>query len=485
MENLKQKTFSGMFWKFFERILAQGISFIVSMIIARILTPHDYGIVAIVLIFINIGNVFVSNGFNTALIQKKEVLKEDFSTIFYCSLFVAIIIYLLLYLIAPIISDFYQEKSLTTIIRVFSLTIPISSYKAIQSAWVARQMDFRKFFYSTLIGTIVSAIVGIIMALHGFGVWALIAQHFTNTIIDSLILTLTIKWKPQLVFTWKNAKPMLLYGGKVFGADLIGTIFNQLYGFVIGKRFSPESLAFYSKGKQIPDLFNNNISSTICSVLFPAFSQISDDNEKINNSLIKTIGMSSFILCPIFVGLFFIANNLILILLTEKWIESVIYIRIACLGAFITISGILDVQLLKAVGNSGLVLKLEFIKKPLALAVIIITTFFGVYYVAWASVIVSVLEMLINALAVRKVQHILIRMRIRAIWKSIISSIFMGICVGIIGLLNVNKVLLLFIQIITGIIIYIVISKLIKNDNYYYLLEYLKSRFQKKGSYEN
>ena len=211
-QSVRSKVFSGLFWKFGERILAQGVSFFVSVILARLLMPGDYGTVALITIFISLANVFVVSGFSTALVQKKDANETDFSTYFYCSLIVSVLIYGILYLSASNIVAFYRQKELTVIIRVFSLRIPISAYNAIQHAYVERHMIFKKYFFSTLFGTIISGIVGIIMAYLGFGVWALIAQYFTNTIIDTIVLGITVPWYPKLLFSWTSAKSMMSYG---------------------------------------------------------------------------------------------------------------------------------------------------------------------------------------------------------------------------------------------------------------------------------
>ena len=221
MENefLKGKIASGLFWKFSERVLAQFVSFIVSIVLARILLPEQYGIVSIVLIFISFADVFVTSGFSAALIQKKDANDTDFSTIFYCSLFASLIAYAILYLIAPLIAKFYNMYDLTIVIRVFSFKLIISSYNAIQHAYVSKHMVFKRFFFSTLIGTIISGFVGIILAYKGFGVWALIAQYLSNTCIDSIVLSFTIPWHPKCEFSYKSAKELIKFGTKVLIAD--------------------------------------------------------------------------------------------------------------------------------------------------------------------------------------------------------------------------------------------------------------------------
>lgn len=269
-KDLKNKVFSGLIWKFAERILAQGVSFIVSVVLARILMPSDYGIVALILVFINIANVFVTSGFSTALVQNKDANSVDFSTNFYCSFALSILVYGILFAIAPFLSQFYEMPDLALILRVFALRIPLSAYSAIQHAYVERYMIFKRYFFSTLGGTLISGVVGIMMAYNGFGAWALIAQYFTNTIVDILVLSITVPWHPEFRFSWKSAKSMMNYGWKILVADLSGTFFDQLRSLIVGKAYTSADLAFYNKGNQLPSLITTNISSSIMTVLFPA-----------------------------------------------------------------------------------------------------------------------------------------------------------------------------------------------------------------------
>ena len=208
---------------------------LISIFLARILNPSDYGIVSIVLIFITLANVFVTSGFSTALVQKKDASKVDFSTNFYCSLFVSIIIYIALFLLAPHIASFYNNEQLCIVLRIFALRIPLSSFSAIQHAYVERNMMFKKYFFSTLFGTLSSGVIGIVLAYHGYGVWALVAQYLTNTLIDIIVLLITVDWKPTLEFSYKSAKSMMNYGSKIFAADFAGTFFEQLRSIIIGK----------------------------------------------------------------------------------------------------------------------------------------------------------------------------------------------------------------------------------------------------------
>ena len=400
---LKNKIFSGLFWKFGERILAQGISFAVSVVLSRLLLPDDYGVVAIVLIFINIANVFVISGFSTALVQNKDATDVDFSTNFYCSLGMSFVVYGVMFFASPQIAVFYEMPELVLIIRLFSLRIPLSAFSAIQHAYVERHMLFKRYFFSTLFGTVTSGVVGIALAYIGFGVWALIAQYFTNTIIDILVLLVTIEWKPKLMFSVQSAKNMMSYGSKILLADLSGTFFDQLRSLIIGKIYTSSDLAFYNKGNQLPNLITTNISASIMSVLFPAISNINDDNERVKILTRKSTKTMAYMIMPMLLGLACVSKPLTVILFTEKWLETVPYIQILSIACAVGMIGTVSLQTIKAVGKSDIVLKLEFIKKPVYVVLLIIGVIIGPLAVAMTMLIYNIFGSLVNAYQLSRV----------------------------------------------------------------------------------
>ncbi|PHK57413.1 lipopolysaccharide biosynthesis protein, partial [Enterococcus faecium] len=326
-DNLKYQVMGGMFWKLSERILAQGVSFLVSVVLARMLTPDEYGIVAIVLVLISLANVFVTSGFSVALVQNKNSKDIDFSTNFWCSIAVSVCIYFLLFIIAPLIELFYDIKGLTSVIRVFGLIIPLSAFSAIQHAYVERNMLFKKYFFSTLFGTVVSGITGIVMAMYGMGVWALVFQYFTNTAVDIIVLLFTVNWRPKFEFSILSAKHMMSYGWKILVADFFGTFFEQLRSLIVGKVYSSSDLAFYNKGNQLPTLITTNVSSSIMTVLFPAIANISDNYERVYQITRRAVQVVAYIMFPLLFGLAAVSDNLVLILFTEKWLPASIFVK--------------------------------------------------------------------------------------------------------------------------------------------------------------
>ena len=373
-DQLSTKVVSGLFWKFGERILAQVISFIVSIVLARMLLPDDYGVVAIVIIFISFADIFATSGFSSALIQKKDADELDFSSVFYCSLAISAVAYAALFAVAPLIADFYNMPIVTPVVRVFSLRIPLAAFNSVQHAYVSRHMLFKKFFFSTLFGTLVSAAIGIFLAIRGFGVWALVAQYMSNSAIDSVVLLFTVRWRPRLMFSWKRSKGLLKYGWKILFAEFSGTFFNQLKGLIIGKAYTSADLAFYNRGNHLVNVVTENIRTSTMSVLFPAMSNIEDDKARIKSVTRRSISVMAFVIFPLALGLFIVAEPLILTLLTEKWLPAVFFLRIAAIVTVIEMIGHVSLQCLKAIGRSDLILRNEIINKPPYVAALIAGT---------------------------------------------------------------------------------------------------------------
>ena len=470
----KNKLVSGLFWKFSERILAQIISFIVSIVLSRLLLPDEFGIVALMMVFINIANVFVTSGFGTALVQNKQANDTDYSTIFFCSLGMSLIIYACLFLAAPLIADFYRIPELTLVLRVISLTILLSSVSTVQHAYVQRNMIFRKFFFSTLIGTIISGVVGIIMALNGFGVWALVAQSFTNTIVDTAVLFVTVPWRPKLVFSRTSAGKMLGFGWKVLAADLFGTFFDQLQSLIVGRVYTSADLAYYNKGKNLPDLISVNISATVMTVLFPAISNVNDEKEKVKLMTRSSIKMMAFVMFPLLFGLAAVAKPLVIVLFSDVWKDSIPFVQILSVAAVINLIGNVSLQTMKATGRSGLLLKLEFIKKPVYLALLIIGIRISVLAVAITRLIYALYSSLINAAQMKGMIDYNYIEQLSDIFFPLFLSLLMIAAIYPITLLNVNNILILILQVICGAAIYIGVSAAKKEPPFLALLSILK-----------
>ena len=361
--SLKNKTLNGLIWKFLERSCAQAVSLIVSIVLARILLPSDYSAVSIVTIFFAFSNLIISSGLNTALIQKKNADMLDYSTVLYVMLFISLIMYIAMFFSAPLIADLYHKDILVPVIRIMSLTFFINGFKSILCSYVSSRLEFKKFFFSTIVGTVISAFVGIFMAIKGFGVWALVAQQMTNSFIDTLILFFTTKFKILLKFSILRLKELFNYGWKIFAAGIITVIYDQILPLVVGIKYSPEDLAYYSKGQNYPGLVNNTINDTLMSVVFPVMSKLQDDKKAVLNATRRFIRISSYIIFPAMVGFFAVSRNFVRVVLTDKWLPIVPFIQIFSLSYMFNIIQTGNLQTIKAIGRSDITLKLEIIKK--------------------------------------------------------------------------------------------------------------------------
>ena len=470
----KQKVFSGFFWKFGERISAQLISFIVSIVLARLLLPSEYGAVALIMVFITIANVFVTSGLSSALIQKKDANETDFSTVFYCTLAMSIILYAILFLTSKYIADFYKMPELNWYVRIFSIKILISAYNSIQHAYVSRNMLFKKFFFSTIIGTLISGIIGIGMAYAGFGPWAIIAQYLSNSLIDTIVLNFTIPWHPKFVFSKDSAKSLLGFGWRVLLTDLSGTIFDNLRSLLIGRFYTSSDLAYYNKGQQFPQLIGNNIDDSITSVLFPAMSNSSDNEKRIKEMTRRTMKTSSYIIFPMMAGLIAIAKPLITLLLSEKWNDSIIFMQILCVSQAMSTISKSNIQAMKALGRSDVTLKLEFIKKPIYFIMLILSIKYGVLAIAISMMLYSIIGTIINMQPNKKLLKYSLKEQIIDLLPALTLSTLMCLIIMQIDRFNLSLIITLLVQIPLGIFIYVGLSILLKLESFYYLKEYLQ-----------
>lgn len=478
----KKSVFSGLIWRFLERCGAQGVAFIVSVILARLLGPDVYGTVALVTVFTTILQVFVDSGLGNALIQKKDADDLDFSTVFYFNVAVCLALYLLLFFAAPLIANFYKLPELTAIVRVMGLILIVSGVRNIQQAYVSRHMLFKKFFFATLGSTVFAAVVGITMAYCGLGIWALVAQNLLNLAVSTVILWCTVRWRPKLCFSSQRLGSLFSFGWKLLASSLLNTVYNEIRSLIIGKRYSSADLAFYNKGKQFPNLIVNNINTSIDSVLLPTLSANQDDRTRVRAMTRRAIKTSTYLMMPLMMGLAVCAEPLIRLLLTEKWLPSAFYMRIFCFTLAFHPIHTANLKAIVAMGRSDINLILEIIKKAVGLASVLITMWISVEAMAYSLLVVSILSQIINAWPNRKLLGYSYLDQVKDMLPQIGLSLLMGTVVYCITFLKLNDILTLLIQIPLGAAIYIGGSVLFRIDSFSYMLEVLKSFMHKKKS---
>ena len=466
-------------WRFAERCGAQLVTFIVSIVLARILSPEDYGQIALITVFTTIMQVFVDSGLGLALIQKKDADDLDFSSVFYFNFAVCLVLYAVMFVAAPFIASFYKDTTLTPIIRVISLTIVISGVKGIQQSYVSRNMLFKRFFFSTLGGTIFSAFLGSGLAYAGFGVWAIVAQQLSNTTIDTLILWLIVKWRPKKMFSWKRLKSLLSFGWKMLVSSLLDTVYNNIRSLIIGRMYSSSDLAYYNQGNQFPHTIVDNIDSSIDSVLLPSMSSAQDDSVRVKVMARRSIKISTYIMAPMMMGLAFCAVPIVKLVLTDKWLPCVPFLRIFCITYMFYPIHTANLNAIKAMGRSDYFLKLEIAKKIVGLGLLFSTMWFGVLVMAYSLLVNSVLSQIINSWPNRKLLNYGYLEQLKDILPGIALAVFMGFCVSLIGLLHLSNGITLLIQIPFGAAIYIGMSAILHLESYEYLLDMVRQLLKK------
>lgn len=479
MKRTGSSVLSNFIWRFMERIGAQGVSFIVSVVLARILDPAVYGLTALVSVFTVIIGVFVDSGLGNALIQKKNADDLDFSSVFYFNMVMCILLYIVMFFAAPLIAAFYDKPELVSLVRAMSLTIIISGVKNVQQAYVSKNMLFKKFFFSTLGGTIGAAVVGIWMAWRGYGVWALVIQGLFNSTVDTIILWITVKWRPRWMFSFERLKGLLSYGWKLLVSSLLDRFYLELRQLIIGKLYTTEDLAYYNKGVQFPKLIVENINTSINSVLLPTMASVQDKKAEVRTMTRRSIKISTYLIMPLMMGLAVCAEPIVRIVLTEKWLPCVFFLRICCFTyAFYTIHTA-NLSAIKAIGRSDIFLKLEIIKKTVGLIALVSTMFISVEAMALSGIATSILGQIINAWPNRKLLGYSYRDQLKDMLPQIGLSCLMGAIVFCVGFLHLNDWLTLLIQVPLGAVIYIGGSILLKIDSYQYILGVAKNFLEK------
>ena len=475
------KTVSSNFmWRFLERFGAQGVGFIVSIVLGRILGPEVYGLVAIVTVFTTIISVFVTCGLNDALVQKKDADDLDFSSVFYFNLVMCLGLYALLFFSAPLIARLYNNPELIWPIRGLSLILIFGGIKNIQTAYVARNLIFKRFFFATLGGTLVAAVVGIWMALNGYGVWALIVQNLVNTCIDTIILWITVKWRPKWMFSFERLKGLFSYAWKLLASTLIDTVYGKLYQMVIGVRYSETDLAFYNKGDTFPNLLVTNINDATNSVLLPVMSAEQENREMVKATTRKAIQVSSFVIMPMMAGLAACAHPLVRLLLKEQWSPAVPFMQIFCFVYAFYCVHTANLNAIKALGRSDLFLKLEILKKIVGITTLLITVRIGVLAMALGSIFNSILSQLINSWPNRKLLDYHYGEQLKDMLPHILLSLGMGGVVMAVQLLGLKDLPTLLIQIPLGIGLYLAGARLLKVEALSMIKGVLKSYLHRK-----
>ena len=467
----KQSVITNFIWRLLERGGTYVMNFIVSIVLARLLEPSLYGSIALVTAITAILQVFVDSGMANSLIQKKDTDDLDYSSVFYFNLVFCLVLYLGLFLAAPLIGRIYHDASLIPVVRVLGLTIVVSGVKNVQQAYVAKTMQFRRFFFATLGGTIFSAAVGITLAYLGYGVWALVFQQLLNVTVNTAILWLTVGWKPKRMFSWQRLGSLISYGWKLLISQLLDTAYLKLYQFIIGLRYSTADLAYYNKGDQFPNLIMENTNASLDSVLLPVLSSEQDDRERVREMTRRAIRVSTYVLMPLMAGLAVCAEPLIRLLLTEKWLPCVPYMQLFCLYYAFWPLHTANLNAIKATGHSGIFLYLEIIKKVLETAVLLVTMRYGVMAIMLGLLLSGFASVAINAWPNKKLLGYSIPQQLKDTFPALALSLLMGAAILPVTRTGLPDLVKLIIMVPAGVAVYVGGSILFKLDSFRYIRE--------------
>lgn len=484
MTSLKQKTINGLSWSFIDQISNQVLTFIVGIILARLLDPHEFGLIGMVAIFIAISESFINSGFSSALIRKKDCTDTDYSTIFYFNLTVGLFFFSILYISAPAISSFFNEPELTKIVRVLAFILIIDSLTIIQRTILTKRIDFKLQTRISIIASTVSGALALIMAYQGFGVWSLVIQQLSRQILNSFFLWLWNNWRPKLIFSWISFKSLFSFGSKLLVSGLIDTIYKNIYYLIIGKFFSSQELGYYTRAQQFKNIPSQNLNGVISRVSYPVLSSIQDDKARLKLNYQRLIRSTMFITFILMLGMAAIAEPMVITLIGEKWRPSIIYLQMLCFVGMMYPLQALNLNMLQVSGRSDLFLKLEIIKKGLAIPTILIGIYLGIKVMIAGMIINSFVAYYLNSYWSGRFVGYSMREQIADITPSFLIALTMSAFVFLLGMiLPFAPIWKLLLQLLLGTIFIFAFSEWLKQKDYLYIksialeqLETIKSR---------
>lgn len=465
-DSLKRKVITGIAWQYFQRIGNQMIHFLVSLILARLLMPEDFGIVALLGVFISVSNIFIDSGFGNALIQRREIDDIDASSVFYLNVAVSFLLYIIVYFSAPLVSIFYNMPQLTILLRVLSLQIIIMAFACVQQSMLVRQMKFKFNFYIGMISVIVSSVTGISMAYSGMGIWSIVFSQLIAQLSICIGLWLFVAWRPKMVFSWERIKTLFSYGSRILGGSIINVVYNNVYNLVIGKCYSSADLGFYNRGQLLPVTIIDTVSTSFNSVLFPALSSVQDDKVRYKSLIRRMSRVISFVVFFLAAFIFTFSPQIIHFLLGEKWLPAIPFMCIVsftvCVNPLIVVNQTISTSL----GRSDVYMKTTMASKFLAIGLIAVGSLFNVYLMVLAGAIANFLTLLITA----RYNKSLIGYTYREMFHDdfpplILSVLSCGTSYFIVSLIHIHYFISLIIGGIVSLTIYLILSFITKQES--------------------
>ncbi len=470
MESLKQKTVTGVLWSSIDNFAVQGITFIVGIILARLLEPKEFGLIGMVTIFIALAEAFINGAFSESLIRKKDCTQNDYSTVFYYNLAVGILFFIILYFSASAISRYFDEPQLKKILRVLSIVLILGSFGIIQNTILRKRVDFKLLTKISLVSSIVSGIIAIVMAYKGMGIWSLVALRLMKEAFNSILLWIWNRWRPGFIFSKVSFKELFGFGSKLLLSGLLDALFRNIYFPVIGKYFSAAELGYYTRANAFSTFPAQNINSVINRVAYPVLAHVQDDHEILKQGYRRLVKSVMLIVFPVMLGLAATAEPVVIILIGEKWRQSILYLQILCFAGMLFPLHALNLDILQVVGRSDLILRLEIIKKALTVPVIVLGILFGIRIMILGLVINSFAAYYINSFWTGRLINYSILQQIKDIIPFFLVSAVMALLVFILGkIIGTITIIGLAGQIILGMLVVVGFFELKKNADYLYI----------------
>lgn len=474
-ESLRSKTVSSVGWKFLGSLTSYGITFIVGIILARLLGPDEYGLIGIILVFVTLFNGIADGGFSTALIREKDVSDIDYSTTFITNFLLSLGLSGGMYLAAPWIADFFGREELVDLSRMMALCVIFNALSIIQQTRLIIELDFKKQTIGTVLASLLSGIVGVLMAYKGFGVWSLVGQQLSRYIFYAVILWLIMRWWPKLVFSIASFRKLWSFGWKILLSSLISNLWNELNQIVIGKCYSSTDLGYYTRGREYVNIASQNLTMVVQTVSYPALSKIQDENERLKSAYKKVIKVTMLVTFVLVFGMAGCAKQLILVLIGEQWLPCVSMLQLTCFSAVLFPLHAINLNMLQVKGRSDIFLKLEIVKKFIGIPPLLIGVFVSIHWMLFAWIISGLLSYYLNAYYSGRLLNYSFNEQLKDLFPSFSISMLMALVVYSLSFLNVSNILVLCLQIIFGAIIVFVLCRYFRLEEYYECVEMAKS----------
>lgn len=479
IDDLKKKAVAGTFWNFASTILTKLANMIVQLVLARLLLPEQFGTVALLNVFITISHVIITKGFATAIIQKKDLTETDKSSAHFMSLGISVILYAIVFLIAPLVANFYNDPMLTSVLRVYAVVIVIGGTRSVHNSLISKELQFKTTMWRGLITIVVQGSVGVALAYMGFGVWALVFSYIVGSISSAVYTQIKVRWRPQWLFSWKSVKELFAFSSNVLISSLFNTVYSDIRALLIGKVYTTETLAFYDRANLIRGYVFDTTIGAISTVMLPVLSKVNDEVSKVKQGLRRIIRSNMFISTPMRVGMILVAEPLILLLLTDRWAESVPFLQLICFTNLLA-PNMNRTNAYLAIGRSDLALCAQMFNKGLILLSIFATVHINVYMVVLSALIGNTLSFISGLFVNKKFLNYTIREQLMDYLPALSLSVLMGIPVYLISLLQLPVAVMLILQALVGIVVYVLLAMLFKYETFYYLVDLFKSMLKGK-----